>query len=1049
MLADDSPDAGLEEAADSRGETEDNNSSKSIALDVSVGGSGGTGGSGGAVRVTNDGSIGTIGAHSDGILAQSIGGGGGQAGAASTASSNDYSGQVAVGGTGGSGGNGGAPTVTNTGSIITKGALSSGIVAQSIAGGGGIGGVSASSVTSNSKNSGDSDADDGGYKNLQISVGGNGGHDGTSGPVSVTSSGTIQTSAHDSIGIVAQSIAGGGGIVKTLATDLEGAGGTASATESDYNLNFKFGGSNGSTGESGMVDVTTEKGGAITTHGDDSYGILAQTISGGGGLVQGGKPVGTSGSDFFGTGKMSGSVNDDGVNSPTSGNSGLFVTAGDNITTTGKGAVGILAQSIGGGGGLAGDTGWTEQFSGFGSGSNHSGSGGYVGITVDQGATVSTSGDNAPAIFVQSIGGGGGRVTNENGAYIGTAGGTGKGGAIDITVNGTVEASGQASMGIFAQSEGDSSSTSPIKITVSNTGVVSGGPLFNGNGNITPAIYVDHGGMSAATPNVVTNSGLLTWNGAGSSNDPSGTAVYSASGYTQVINNAGGTIVGAINLTNNNGGGCLTNNGTVYTNSVVGSCVTVNNGVMDIRSAGKQAQIVGGYVGNVGSTLVVGADFASGKSDVLNVNGPVTINGKVDVEATSLRNSTVTVLTSSGPLQVGPTLQAQQTHLFDYQLQALGNSLQVTPEAHFAAQAVGLGNTEQVVANSLQTTFDSGGALSGDSYAALSKILGNSDYASALRSIAGEGLGTFGAFRINSSRAFAQQLYEGCHELSSDGQANDSCSWTRMFGSSTDQAAASDTLGYHANAYTLQVGTQISLADNLALVGSLGSERTHFHGDDSTSQISGSAALGGLGLNYVYGRLELSGAIDGTYGWYRSTRTVTVAGESASADANPRQWQMGAHARAAYSVPLSSMVYAKPFVEGHAIHVTDDAFTEDGSSPFRLAVDGRSDTTWLGAAGVEFGANVPMNSGAIIHPFVSLAAEFDHDRMWTTTAHFADMPDAQPFSLATAGPGTLGRFDLGVDLIKSRHLSFSIAYEPEFGQGYSVEAGTARVSYTY
>ncbi len=84
-----------------------------------------------------------MGHHSDAILAQSIGGGGGKGGAASTATTvttNDpntgYSGSIDVGGSGGAGGNGGNVTVTNTGTLITEGALSNGIVAQSIAGGG-------------------------------------------------------------------------------------------------------------------------------------------------------------------------------------------------------------------------------------------------------------------------------------------------------------------------------------------------------------------------------------------------------------------------------------------------------------------------------------------------------------------------------------------------------------------------------------------------------------------------------------------------------------------------------------------------------------------------------------------------------------------------------------------------------------------------------------------------------------------------------------------------------------------------------------------------
>ena len=63
----------------------------------------------------------------------------------------------------------------------------------------------------------------------------------------------------------------------------------------------------------------------------------------------------------------------------------------------------------------------------------------------------------------------------------------------------------------------------------------------------------------------------------------------------------------------------------------------------------------------------------------------------------------------------------------------------------------------------------------------------------------------------------------------------------------------------------------------------------------------------------------LSGAVDGAYGDYRSTRTITVGDEEDAANAKPRQWQIGTHVRAAYSVPMGSVTYIKPFVDGHAI----------------------------------------------------------------------------------------------------------------------------------
>jgi hypothetical protein len=1049
-VGDDDPEADLDTIAQSRGKTADSNESSSIQLQVSLGGSGGNGGSAGAVLVNNAGEVATLGAHSDAIIAQAVGGGGGKGGAASTASTNDYSGSVTVGGTGGAGGNGGQPVVINSGSIITMGALSNGIVAQSVAGGGGIGGVSASSVSSSSKNSGNATADDGGFKALQISLGGNGGAGGEAGQVYVTNSGSIVTQAHDSSGIIAQSVAGGGGIVKTLATDLEAAGGSASANQTDYDINFKFGGDNGSAGQSGLVNVKTTSGGTITTKGDDSYGILAQSISGGGGVVLGGKPTGSSVDDFFGTGMHTGTVLNDGVNNPTSGNSGLFVDAGDNITTSGKGAIGILAQSIGGGGGLAGDTGATSTPVGFaGSSGQFNGSGGYVGVTVDAGATVSTSGDNAPAIFVQSVGGGGGRITTAGAAYMGTAGGSGQGGTISVVVEGTVQATGQGSAGIVAQSMGDSTSNSPITITIGQTGKV-----IVGQSNVptspfgeSAAIYINHGGMDEAHANEVVNNGLVQTYGSVSNS----VAVFNSAGFTEVINN--GTMEGDVLLTNAGGSGCFTNNGTFGSGDAVtvGSCGVTNAGVMNIGSVGKvgKTAISGDFTQLASGKLNIDADLQGGQSDVLSVSGKVLLAGTVNVNALSVSNKPVTVLTATGGVAIDAGLkQTDNAALFDFPMIASGNELIIHPTAHLSSAAADLNDSQKAVAGYLQKLFDSGATFS-DGFTALSKLSGGADYSKSLASMTGDVLGAFGAFRVNSSRAFANNLYQGCRELTTDLNTSDSCSWARASGGSTDQSARGDTVGYHADAYTVDFGGQVGLSDRLALVGSLGYESSDFRGDDATSHIEGNAGLAGLGLNFVDGALELSGAIDGAYGWYRSYRTITVGPESQAANANPRQWQIGLHLRGGYEIPIGGSTYIKPFLDGHLIRVSNDSFTEDGNSPFRLTVDGRSDDAVQGGAGVEMGLHIPMRSGMEVHPFVSAAVEFGQKGQWTTSAHFASQSAAQGFSIRTAGPGTTGKFGIGADLVNAKNLSFSILYEPEIGDGYNYQGGAARISYRF
>ncbi|HEY0333281.1 MAG TPA: hypothetical protein VGC74_06150 [Stenotrophomonas sp.] len=1056
LIGDDDLDSELDDEAQSKGETDDDNQSTSIQLSVGLGAKGGSGGSAGLVTVTNAGEIATLGNHSDAILAQAIGGGGGKGGAASTASTNDYSGNLSVGGSGGGGGYGGQVNVTNSGDIYTKGALAAGIVGESIAGGGGVGGVSASSVKSSSKNSGDDDADDGAFKSISLSVGGDGGTAYDSGQVRITSSGAISTAAHDASGIIAQSITGGGGIAKALASDLEAAGGSASVHGGTFGTQFKFGGSAGeNAGGSGLVNVTTQTGGTITTYGDNSYGILAQSISGGGGLQSGGLVTGSTVSDFFGSGKTAGNVNNDGVNSPTSGNSGLSVTVGDAIQTYGENAIGVMAQSIGGGGGIAGGIAGQGSLDGspvyFSGTKSAAGNGGDINVTVNDGASVGTVGGYSPAMVLQSIGGGGGRVINDSNIFMGTAGGSGTGGAINATINGTVWATNINSAGIVAQSMGDGTSNAPIDITIGSTGrVIVGEQAIPTSANGASAgLYIDHGGTGAndkngnPVVNTITNNGTLYTYGS----QANSVAVYSVAGDTHVINN--GTMGGDILLTNGGGTGCFTNNGTFDAGDkvAVGACGVTNNGVMDLRAT--PLAIEGSLTSNAAGKIVAPGDFSGKSGPALTIDGDATIAGQVEVHPTVMRKNTVTLATATGALTLDPALaSAADTHLYNYRFDTDGKSLHATPNAMFDAQAAGFGANQRAVAGNLQSIFDSGAAMD-QGFTRLTGIADDASYAAGLSAMTGKALGAFGAFRYNSSRDFAMNLYGGCSSAPQQTKTTDSCVWGRVLANGSEQDQTRDALGYHVDSTAYQAGGQRQLSPDLAVTGSVAYEDSRLRDTDGSARVNGDALLGGVGLLYTAGRLELSGGIDAASGRYHSEREIAVAGVTDSARATPTQWQAGAHLRAAYSFPMGQNSFVRPFVEGHAIHVDDKAFTENGDSPFRLAVEGNADTALIGAAGVELGTSFAVGDGMTLRPFASAAVEFGNNRDWITTARFADQPQSGSFDLTTASPGTLGRFSVGAELLGSQNLSFSVQYVPEVGKGYKSNTGVARLTYRF
>lgn len=284
-------------------------------------------GTGGATSVTATGGVGTEGAAAHGVLAQSIGGGGGY-----LAWTGASSGSLAMG-TASSNGVGGAVSANMAGAVTTKGALAMGVIAQSVGGGGGVAqGTLTSTATLG---------------------GGNASANNAGGGVTYTQSGSVTTTGSAGVGVLAQSVGGGGGVVFG---------------------NARLGGGAGNTANGGSVSANIT--GSITTSGDFGFGVLAQSVGGGGGLIVNPGSAATPGAQA-GSG---------------SGGDVTITATGATIRTTGKMADGMVGQSVGGGGGMA-LTNAVSAVAGGGSGSK-----GTVTVNATAGTDVVVSGAGASAV---------------------------------------------------------------------------------------------------------------------------------------------------------------------------------------------------------------------------------------------------------------------------------------------------------------------------------------------------------------------------------------------------------------------------------------------------------------------------------------------------------------------------------------------------------------------------------------------------------------------------------------------------------------------------
>jgi hypothetical protein len=1030
-----------------------NPSSTSMSVKIGAGysGSGGAGGDGNTVTVNNGGTIQTMGPLAAGIFAQSVGGGGGVGGASNPAmdsvnlSQSSANASFSMGGRRGASGGGWLVTVTNTGPISTYGDASPGILAQSLGGGGGYGATTL--MTSGTGN----------VASIVLGTDGSSGSSWNRGPlgltgatVKVTTTNAITTSGDDSPGILAQSVGGGGGIVAVMSGVYDAATGKwTSATNNllqttSQQVFFEFTGNAPALSTAGIVEVNLQSNGTISTRGRNAHGVLAQSVGNGGGIIV---------SDYRVTTNNLVQTSGQG-----SGNNGYPVNVTSqsqtSITTSGDGAVGILAQSVSSGGLVNGMYG--VQLNAV----NHLNTAEAYGgtVTVNNSSDIHVSGAYAHGIFAESaaLGGVVGQGTQDG--FIMSAASAGSCGSncanvgkVAVNLNaGTIYVSGPNSYGVAMVSQGNPAGTNATALTVNNGGRIlatgdAAGAIFVG-GQDANSVTVNAGGYVDATGSTA-GVAIGTW-----SNGPA----------TVTVNvDSQGTMKGAVNAPQNStvsvAPGGLFEAGAQVNLGAAG--VLSNLGAISVGAVGQLSTtaVTGTFVQGSTGRLVVDTDHSSGASDRIDVQGSVRLAGLVEVHPSVVANRAVTVLTATEGVSLDAGLISTRTHLFRFDAQSSGNSLQIQPQAEFTQAAASLGSNQQRVAAHLQELWSSGASLDAG-FTALAGVRDAGSYARSLNTLSGQTVGAIAAFRFSSSRSFVSNMFSECPSYEGAGvtETEASCGWTRIFGSHADQAGTGGALGYQTSAWTFQAGGQKQIAPIWFLGGSIAYESSVFRGDAGSSKVSGDSLLLGATLRYQNGPWQVAGALDFGYGWYESQRAVQVGSFRATASAKPDAWHVGAHTRIAYTIPFEGKPegslagwYLQPRLDLHLSHVRGGSYTESGADPFNLAVQVEGATTFTATPAMEVGTRIRLSEGAVLRPFASAGVELIANGDWAATARFAGQPASRGFRASTPIPDVLGKFTVGTDLLNTTNWDLRIQYTAEVGDGYTSHTGMGRLAYRF
>ncbi|BCH32063.1 autotransporter [Mesorhizobium sp. L-8-10] len=1022
---------------------------------LTIGGSGGAGGIGGTVSVDLSAAIATAGDWANGIVAQSIGGGGGKGGTAAASGTGGIpeitiNADVALGGSGGAGGDGGQVTVNlseGDTAIGTAGYAAAAVVAQSIGGGGGMGADGSDSAA--------------GLMSVGGSDGGSGGGGGDGQLVTLNygnAGGTHITTTGDAAdGIVLQSVGGGGGIA--------GAGSSLfipSFLMSDQMLSLTAGGSSAVGGDGG--DVTLEENYFsvdntldISTGGDFAFGILAQSIGGGGGLVTVQPSAGTVTTELGST--------------AGSGDGGTVQVFATNVTvvTNGIAAHGIVAQSIGGGGGLVrvadasnDSPALTTSWDGVNLGLNQgSGSGGdLVYVYAGGGGSVAVSGAGAVGILAQSIGGGGGLVIDDDSMFAGSSnaayrevciGTCGSGGAVTawVDVGSTVSATGENGIGVFAQSQGYGTNG---QIIVKVDGTVTGG-----SGAGAAGIWFD-GGSS----NELTVSGTVT-----TVDGTDGTAVMATSGTasgTVTIANKG-TITGSIYGSTDSGAVSAATSAAFALKAASGPSVTMHNrgtyhagAVMDgtLRNSGtvnvgmpgelRVTSVTGDFIQTGDGRLGVTVDSLNATASHLKVDGYASIDGLVVPTAVTLLPGSLAVATSG---DLDTTADALDSLLFRWDAAQSGNQLVITPHANFKADGVSLTASQATLADHFGRKWDAADPAFARHFATLSHIDGAQDYAAALDEYSSKDIYAQAMALANSAGTILGSSMSCPVFVDQKVQLEeDTCLWLSVSGRWSDQDATGEVQGYDVTTTSYRIGGQYEVAPDWFLGGSFAYGTTSATMDGGSFG-DGQTFDGSIALKHTAGPWLFAGSVALAQGSYDVSRQVNLPAFIAPLESDPSILLAGARLRAAYQFTFDDW-YIRPYGDLDVVYSHMPGVQETGSPLYALDLGSSSRTNVALSMMVEFGGRVDLDPQTTLRPYAAFGVSYLPDNNRTIDGRFVnETVDSGTFTDFLEAPEVLGRIDLGLQLYSGNRFDVKAGYTADIGDSYLSQTASARVGFHF
>jgi uncharacterized protein with beta-barrel porin domain len=820
----------------------------------------------------------------------------------------------------------------------------------------------------------------------------------------------------------------GDGSFGILAQSVGAGGGIGGHGAAGLDGKIAVGGGGGAAGHGGTVDVNLV--GNIDTFGVAAHGIFAQSVGGGGGLAGNvDRGIGE-----FGIGLAFAQEGGGG------GNGGaVTVTSTGDIITRGTGSTGIFAQSVGGGGGVGGEVGHGIGFAGSVGGV---GSGGAV--TVTHTGNITTLGDGAHGIVAQSAGGKNEEEPHGHGGPVAAAERLhGRGGPVGVTLRGSVTTFGSNSDGIIAQSIGEEGNGN---ITVT----IDGGSVQGGSGTGVGVRFMD------GADNILTNRGAVTTVG--------GIAGMAISGTTgnETIENYG-TVTGSVDLGTGNNSfenklGALFNTGATV-NLGGGANTLTNAGTLSPGGAGSilTTALAGRLVQAGSGTFAVDVDSAAPRADRISASGTADLAGVVAVNLMNPASATpgtrqVTILSGAGGVtNSGLGLAAPPSAVVNYRLLfpnptevALGYTIDFAPQG----LQQGLNRNQRAIGGYINSIQLGGGSAGfAPIVATLVGLPDTRSLASAYDRLSPEPYLELFSTTAYSNLGFSDALQscperDGAYRFVREGQ----CGWLRVAGNSLQQDRTTSNLGFNRRGIEFAAGLQKAIHENWHVGFGLAYENSALN-VDSLAETGGDQVQGGVVVKGRYGATTFSAAASGGYGFYDSKRFVNLPASGVTAESDQGIGFVSGHLRLGHAFEWGSW-YLRPMADAGITHVRLGGFSETGAGGANLSVSGRDETYVTLQPSMEVGGEFALTGGTLVRPYVRAGlTRFFFDTAPGIQATLQGTPaGVAPFTVTGKIDKTYADVSAGFDLLTVGGISLKVGYVGRFSDRTQLNGGQMKLS---